>query len=253
MDIVRISATGAGVNYFPEFVARELGFFADEGLDVTVEVLGNAELAQVVSVLRERRSDDRGTGAGGELDGEAADAAGRADDQNRFSLGERERVDGRECGDASERGDAGRGEVERGGFRRDLHLRGECDQLGPASLVDGGIRVQEEAEDLVTHRITLEVRAECFDGARVVTAEDNRKVVVDHFPQHPGHDRVVDGVGLGPAHAHNHAAGRHCRIGQVVAHGRSGVEGIEGDGSHQDLLSCWRPEYAVALRAGAQA
>jgi len=41
VDIVRISATGAGVNYFPEFVARELGFFADEGLDVTVEVLGN--------------------------------------------------------------------------------------------------------------------------------------------------------------------------------------------------------------------
>ena len=39
MDIVRISSTGAGVNYFPEFVARELGFFADEGLDVKVEVL----------------------------------------------------------------------------------------------------------------------------------------------------------------------------------------------------------------------
>jgi NitT/TauT family transport system substrate-binding protein len=41
MDIVRISSTGAGVNYYPEFVARELGFFADEGLDVKVEVLGN--------------------------------------------------------------------------------------------------------------------------------------------------------------------------------------------------------------------
>jgi NitT/TauT family transport system substrate-binding protein len=41
MDVVRISSTGAGVNYYPEFVARELGFFADEGLDVKVEVLGN--------------------------------------------------------------------------------------------------------------------------------------------------------------------------------------------------------------------
>ena len=41
MDIVRVSATGAGVNYFPEFIARELGFFADEGLEAKVEVLGN--------------------------------------------------------------------------------------------------------------------------------------------------------------------------------------------------------------------
>src|SRR5262249_14155280 len=41
MEVIRISSTGAGVNYYPEFVARELGFFADEGLDVKVEVLGN--------------------------------------------------------------------------------------------------------------------------------------------------------------------------------------------------------------------
>jgi NitT/TauT family transport system substrate-binding protein len=41
LDFVRVSATGAGVNYYPEFLARELGFFADEGLRVEVEVLGN--------------------------------------------------------------------------------------------------------------------------------------------------------------------------------------------------------------------
>jgi NitT/TauT family transport system substrate-binding protein len=41
MDAVRIASTGAGVNYYPEFVARELGFFADEGLDVAVDVFGN--------------------------------------------------------------------------------------------------------------------------------------------------------------------------------------------------------------------
>jgi NitT/TauT family transport system substrate-binding protein len=40
-DIVRIAATGAGISYFPEFVARELGFYADEGLYVQVEVIGN--------------------------------------------------------------------------------------------------------------------------------------------------------------------------------------------------------------------
>jgi hypothetical protein len=79
---------------------------------VTVETLGDTKLAQVVGVLLERRRDDRDTGAGGELHGEATDAAGRADDQEGFSLGESERVGGRECGDASERGDTGRGDIE---------------------------------------------------------------------------------------------------------------------------------------------
>ena len=94
---------------------------ADGGDDVasTVDLLGDAELAQVVGVLRERRSDDRGTGEGGELDGETADTACRAHDQDRLSLRESE-LNGGECGDASEWGDARRGEVERGGFRRDL-------------------------------------------------------------------------------------------------------------------------------------
>ena len=41
MDAVRISSTGAGVNYYPEFVARELDFFADEELHVTVDVRCN--------------------------------------------------------------------------------------------------------------------------------------------------------------------------------------------------------------------
>src|SRR5690349_23786184 len=40
-DIVRIAATGAGVSYYPEFVARELGFYADEGIEVQVQVIGN--------------------------------------------------------------------------------------------------------------------------------------------------------------------------------------------------------------------
>src|SRR3954469_16176252 len=59
------------------------------------------------------------------------------------------------------------------GFGATCISAGECNQLGPASFVDGGICVQEEAEDLVAHRITLDVRADCFDGARVVTAEDD--------------------------------------------------------------------------------
>lgn len=40
-DFVRIASTGAGISYFPEFVARDLGFYADEDLDVQVQVIGN--------------------------------------------------------------------------------------------------------------------------------------------------------------------------------------------------------------------
>jgi NitT/TauT family transport system substrate-binding protein len=40
-DIVRISATGSGIPYYPEFVARALGFYEDLGLDVVVDVFGN--------------------------------------------------------------------------------------------------------------------------------------------------------------------------------------------------------------------
>ena len=40
-DLIRISATGSGVNYYPEFLARELGFYEEEGLTVQVAVHGN--------------------------------------------------------------------------------------------------------------------------------------------------------------------------------------------------------------------
>ena len=39
-DKVRIAATGAGVAYYPEFVARELGYFEAEDLDVETTVPG---------------------------------------------------------------------------------------------------------------------------------------------------------------------------------------------------------------------
>jgi NitT/TauT family transport system substrate-binding protein len=40
LDTVRVAAAGAGTYYYPQFVARALGFFADEGLNVEVDVLG---------------------------------------------------------------------------------------------------------------------------------------------------------------------------------------------------------------------
>jgi hypothetical protein len=78
--------------------------------------LADAQVFQVFLVFGQSRSDNPRAGVGCELDGEAADASGRTDGQDGYSFGERERVDGRECGDAGEWGDAGRGEVERGGF-----------------------------------------------------------------------------------------------------------------------------------------
>ena len=39
-DVVRITATGAGLSYYPEFVARHLGFFEDEGVTVETEAPG---------------------------------------------------------------------------------------------------------------------------------------------------------------------------------------------------------------------
>ncbi|WP_053362591.1 ABC transporter substrate-binding protein [Bacillus sp. FJAT-27251] len=38
MDRFHISATGHSVNYFPEYLARDLGYYADVDLDVTAEV-----------------------------------------------------------------------------------------------------------------------------------------------------------------------------------------------------------------------
>jgi hypothetical protein len=49
---------------------------------VTVDPLGHAEIAQVRLVIGSRGSDDRGPGARGKLDGEAADATGRADGEH---------------------------------------------------------------------------------------------------------------------------------------------------------------------------
>jgi hypothetical protein len=110
--------------------------------------------------------------------------------------------------------------------------------------------VQEEAEDLIPDRKAIDVRADCVDRARVVTAEDDGIVGVDHLPQHARRDRVVDGIDRGRPHAHNENVGRDCRIGQVVAHCGSGVEGIKGDGSHQDLLSRWGREYCRLATSG---
>jgi NitT/TauT family transport system substrate-binding protein len=54
-DVLRVSATGAGISYYPEFLARELGYFADERLRVETEAPGHGPW--VVRAIDDGRAD----------------------------------------------------------------------------------------------------------------------------------------------------------------------------------------------------
>ena len=59
----------------------------------------------------------------------------------------------------------------------------------------GGIRVYEEAEDLVPLAIASDVAADLLDNAGVITTERHRIGVLDtHLGEHPCGNRVVDRV-----------------------------------------------------------
>lgn len=51
-DFVRVADSGAGVYYAPQYLALELGFFADEGLQVETTVPGGARLVEYLSAGR---------------------------------------------------------------------------------------------------------------------------------------------------------------------------------------------------------
>ena len=108
---------------------------------VAGQQFAEAELAQVGLVLGECRRDDGCAGAGRELDGEAADAARRADDQHRVPVGEVERVEREQGGDAGERRGAGDRDVDAFGRPSNEHVLRDGDQLGPASVVRGRVGV----------------------------------------------------------------------------------------------------------------
>ncbi len=55
MDRIRITATGAGLSYYPEFVARELGYFEDEDLLVETQAPGHGPW--VTRALRDGSAD----------------------------------------------------------------------------------------------------------------------------------------------------------------------------------------------------
>lgn len=55
MDRLRVSATAAGISYYPEYLARELGYFADEDLEVVTEAPGHGPF--VVRALSAGKAD----------------------------------------------------------------------------------------------------------------------------------------------------------------------------------------------------
>jgi hypothetical protein len=200
--------------------------------------LRDAEAAEVLLVLRQRGSDHGGARRGRQLDGEAADAAGRAGHEQHVALVEVERVDGGHGGDPGQRRGPRRRQVDAVGHGRDRGLLGDGDQLGPGAVARGRVGVRQEAEDLVAGLEARHGVADLLDHAGVVAAEGDRVLVLDaHLGEHPGGDRVVDRVGGGGVHAHEHVVGGRGRGGQVRAEGRSGLGAIDGDGAHGGLVS----------------
>jgi hypothetical protein len=109
----------------------------------------------------------------------AADAAGRADDQDRVAVGQFERIDSHDRGDAGEWRGAGGGEVDTSRSLADEHVLRDGDQLGPASVMDGRVGVEEEAEDLVAHAVAGDLGAGLLDDAGVVASEDDGELVLE--------------------------------------------------------------------------
>ena len=167
-----------------------------------------------------------------ELHGEAADAAGGADDEDDLARLEVERVDGRHRRDPGQGCGAGFREPDAGGLVRDRHLLGHDDELGPGAVADGRVGVQDEPEDLVARGEAGHPAADLLDHARVVAAEHDRELVFEHALQHAAGDRGVDGIDRRGVHAHEHLVLGGDRRGQVVAQGGRRVEAGEDEGSH---------------------
>jgi hypothetical protein len=167
---------------------------------------------------------------GGELDREAADASGGADDQHTVAAVELERVDRRQRRDPRQRRGAGRGDVDAVG---DACGRGHRDQLGPAAVAHGRIGVPEEPEDGVARGHAADARSGLLDHAGVVPAERDRELVLDHAVEHPGRDRIVDGVDRRRLHAHEHLGVARRGLGHVVAQDGGLAEAREDERPHR--------------------
>jgi hypothetical protein len=106
---------------------------------VAWQQLADAEFAQVGLVLGQRGGDDHGAGADAELDREAADSTGRADDEQRVALRQFQRVDCEHGSDAGHRCGADGREVKTRRNRRDGDVLWDGDQFGPATVATVGL------------------------------------------------------------------------------------------------------------------
>jgi hypothetical protein len=163
------------------------------------------------------------------LDEEAAHASGGPDDQDRLSLGGRERVEGGDRADPCERRCARVREVQASRFAGDLEVLGQGDQLRPTPVVHGRVGMEDEPEDLVTDSVAARARPDAFDDAGEIAAEDDRELVLHHLLQEAGRDHHVGAVYGGGVHAHEHAVVGELRLGQVVAERRLRLEALEGE------------------------
>ena len=170
---------------------------------VPVEKFAYAESPQVLLVIRERGRDYGRSRVGGQLDEEAADAAGGTDDEHAFALGRRECIDGGGRGEPGERRGPGEREVDAGWRSGPEVVLREGDQFGPAPGVHRRIGVRDEAEDAVPDVIAADALADLCDDAGEVAAEGDRELVFDHLLQRACSDVGVDWVDRRGVHAHD--------------------------------------------------
>jgi hypothetical protein len=95
--------------------------------------------------------------------------------------------------------------------------------------------MREEAEDLVADLVTADAGAHSLDYAGKVAAEDDRKLMLDHFPHGAGSDEGVDGVDGGGEYPHEHGVVADFRFWEVFSQRGVGVEGLEGESPHLRL------------------
>jgi hypothetical protein len=100
------------------------------------------------------------------MDREAADSTGRADDEQRVALRQFQRVDCEHGSDAGHGCGADGREVNTRRNGRDGDVIWDGDQFGPATVADGRVGFEDEAENLVADGVPGDLWADLLDDAR---------------------------------------------------------------------------------------
>ena len=191
---------------------------ADRGgdVDIPVEQLRGAQLSQIVVIFGERRRDYVRARRGCQLHGEAPDASGRADDEDRVALGESEGVDARDGGQSRDGRGPGFREADAARLGRDEVVLRERDQLGPATGLHGRIGMEHEAEDLVADPIAADTASDLLHHAGEVATERHRELVLEHSLQRAHRNEAVDGIDRRGMHTDDDLVRIRARLRDVV-------------------------------------